>query len=479
MINKGSLKSGFFWVFVDYFVVKGISFATNIVLAKLLSPKDFGIMGSISVLILIATTMMDSGLASSLIRTNKVRSIDYSTVFVTNIIMSFVVYVILFFLAPFVANFYNQEVLVDILRIYGLVFIISSFYTIQNTILIRDLKFKKIALLNIPGVIVSSVVGIFLGYKGYGVWSIVFSYIVSNSVSSMVFNIFSEWKVSFAFSKEVFYKHFDFGSKLLLSGLLGNFFNSIHSILIGKFFPIQQLGFYERANTFSSYPTTVIVAVLGRVSFPILSKYQDDKKILIQEFRTLIKYSVFYIVLVMISISFWGEMFFVKLLGAKWAEAVPYFRILCCAFILLPLQSLNVNILKIYGKTGYILRMDIIAKLFILLTSIIAFQISVKALVISMFFNAAFRLLLSLYFVSKFIDYSFMTQLKDMLWGGALSIVLFATYFVFSVIAPSFAQSLPLMISFSVVSVLCYIATAKVLGFTQINILFNLLKKHI
>ncbi|EFK59784.1 lipopolysaccharide biosynthesis protein [Sphingobacterium spiritivorum] len=473
---KNKTISGLIWTFLDNFVVKGISFATNIFLAKLLSPEDFGLIGMVTIFIAIANTLIDAGLTSSLIRSQDIDNSDYSTVFITNIISSIILYVLLFACAPWIASFYNIPILIDILRMYGLIFILSSLYAVQITILIKRLDFKKITIYNIPGVVMGSTVGVMGGYYGYGVWSLVYSYLSIQIVNILIFWTLCDWKPSLVFSRKKFKKHFDFGYKLLLTGILGNIFNNIYNIVIGKFFPLRSLGFFDRANTFSQYPSTVLIMMIGKVSFPILAEYQNDVNQLKIKFKKFITYSIFVISFIMISISFWGDIFFIKILGKDWSVASTYFSIFCYAGIFLPLHSLNTNTLKIMGRTDLILKMEIIMKIVISIIVFIAYFKGIQALVISFLINAVILFLLNIYYSAKVIPYSFFEQLIDVTKILCLSLSLFASYYFFRMIIPNMNLSYSYMLLLTFFNLILFLFVAKLLRFTQTDDLFDIVK---
>ncbi len=461
---KRNTISGLKWTFLDYFVVKGISFATNIILARMLSPKEFGIMGSIAIIIAMANTMVDAGLTSSLIRTQNIDNDDYSTVFITNFATSLLLYIILFFLAPLVADFYNLPILVIILRVYGLVFVFTAIYAVQMTVLVKKLQFKKITLLNIPGIIVGAIIGITMGYLEFGVWSLVCSYLSIQVVNMVIFTYYSSWKISFNFSIDKFKYHLNYGYKLLLTGLLGNIFNNIYNVIIGKLFPVRHLGYFERANTFSQYPSTVLIMMIGKVSFPILSEYQSDLTELKHKFQEFVKSSFYVSVLLMLQCAFLGNSFFTQVLGDKWQEAVYYFSYFCYAGMFLPIHALNTNILKIMGRTDLIFKMEVVMKAIILVTLGVALFFGIRAIAIAILINAIILLLLNVYFVSKVIPYSFTEQLADLFRNLVPGLFILGAFRFIKHINPVFDLQVFFLMLFCFFSCVFYIIFGKVLS---------------
>ncbi|RKS21841.1 O-antigen/teichoic acid export membrane protein [Flavobacterium endophyticum] len=479
MSLKNTVMSGMFWTFFDNFILKGLSFLTTIVLAKILTPADFGLIGSISIFIAISTTLVDGGLTSSLIRSNNLDKDDYSTVFYTNIVTSIIIYLILFLSASSIATFFNQKIIEDILKVYGLVFVISSLSSVQTTILIKELNFKKLAVLNIPSVVVGSVTALIMGYNGYGVWSLVFMYLVVQVVSALFLWSFSKWRPNLSFSFPKFKTHINYGYKLLITGILGNIFNNIYGVVIGRYFPIKVLGYYDRANTFSQYPATVLILMIGKVSFPVLAKYQDDITAFTLNFKKFISYSLYLTAPVMITISFYSKLFFVQFLGGEWRVAVPYFIILCYAAIFLPLHSLNTNALKIFGRTDMVLKLEIIMKVLISITLLIGFQFGIIGIVYSALVNSILLMGLNMYFVGLIIPYSFFEQFKSIIKIALLSAVLVLVFYGTTFIYPEIEFSIIYLSIFACFNFCLYIFLSKILNFEEAIFLFDIINKGI
>lgn len=471
------VMSGILWTFFDNFVIKGLSFLTMLILARVLTPEDFGLIGSISIFIAISTTLVDGGLTSSLIRSTEVDNDDYTTIFYTNIITSVLLYIFLFCCAPMIATFFKQEIIKSIVRIYGLVFVISSFSSVQTTILIRDLNFKKLAILNIPSVLTGSGVALYMGYHGYGVWSLVTMYLAVQIISVIFLWCFSTWKPTLRFSIAKFKKHFSYGYKLLLTGILGNIFNNIYGVVIGRFFPIKVLGYYDRANTFSQYPATVLILMIGKVSFPILARYQHDMTIFTLNFKRFITYSLYFTAPVMITISFFSKIFFEGFLGGEWKVAAPYFEILCYAAVFLPLHALNTNALKIYGRTDIVLKLEIIMKILITITLLIGFQFGIIGIVYSALANSILLMGLNMYFVGLILPFTFADQLKTLSKILLLSSVLIIVFNFARNIYPELEMSLIKLSLFSIINIIIYIAISKILNFEEGNFVFNIFGK--
>ena len=246
--------SGAIWTFADSFLVRGLSFVANLILARMLGPREFGLIGMIAIFIAIGISLIDSGLSASLIRTKNVSDEDYSTVFVINLLFSVCIYGLIFVIAPYIAMFYEQDILTNLIRVYCLGFIITAFTAVQLAILNREMKFKKITKINAPATIIGIVVGLVTAYNGFGVWSIVWMYLTTQACFSVFIWATSNWKTSWKVSRSKLKFHYNFGYKLMLSGLIDEIFKNSYNVIIGKYFNAQTLGLLRKGQNFQYVP---------------------------------------------------------------------------------------------------------------------------------------------------------------------------------------------------------------------------------
>lgn len=414
MSLKQKTLYGLVWSFVDAIFIKGLSFVAMLLLARWLGPIEFGLMGMIVVFIGIGTSLVDSGMSSSIIRTKNAVNADFSTVFYINMTISLLVYALMFYAAPYIASFYGQVILIDIIRIYCLVFIISAFSAVQLAILNKEMRFKRIMILNAPSIIIGVGVGLFLGYYDYGVWSIVYMYMTTQIILSLLLWITGSWKPSLIFSKEKLKYHYNFGYKLMLSGLLDTIFKNGYNIVIGKYFPVQTLGYYERANRFNDYPSVTLTSIIRKVTYPMLSQLQDDTPKLSIIYRKMLRVAFFVIAPLMLGCSAIAAPLFEMVLGSSWLPAVPFFRVLSIAAILYPIHAFNLNVLQVYGRSDLFLKLEVIKKTILVLGMIVGFQFGIMGLVWSSVFASFMSLLINTHYSSKLIEYSTKKQLLDM-----------------------------------------------------------------
>jgi O-antigen/teichoic acid export membrane protein len=453
--------SGTIWTLLDIIFNKAIYFIATLVLARLLGPNEFGLIGMIMVFFTIGTTLVDSGLSVSLIRTPNLDDAEYSTVFFMNLAMSLIAYLFVFVLAPFVADFYAQPILEPLIRIYCLGFIITALRMIAQAKLVREMNFKKIAILNVPGNIVGLFVGVWMALDGYRVWSIVGLYLSTQIVATMMYWIFIKWRPKFIFRVEKMKYHFSFGYKLMISAQLNTIFDNIYNIIIGKLYSVQSLGYYERAYTLNNYPVSILSGIISKVSLPLLSQISDDKQRTLNVYRKIMMLSFFISAPLMLGALVLAKPLFILFLGEQWIAAVPFFQILCLAYMLYPIHSLNINILSVYGKSNLFLKLEIIKKIMVVALVLITVNFGIYGLVWSSVIASVLALFINTYYSGGLILYYTKDQLKDILPTLIISIVMaIAMYFASLLLADYFRIIqivVPALLGLSIFASLSYI----------------------
>lgn len=412
MSLKKQAITGVKWNFVQQFSVQIINFGVQVILARLLMPEMFGLIAMVIVFISIGTALMDSGMTSSLIRTKDPDQTDYSTVFVTNLIVSFAVYGVVFLSAPYIAAFYNQDVLTDIIRLLALSFVIRAFVAVHVAKLTKEMNFKLQMQLQIPATIMSGIVGVTMAYMGYGVWSLVCLNLAQAIVFTVQNWVFIPWKPSLVFDKERFKYHFKFGYKLTLSSLLDTIYNDAYRIVIGKLFSPAQVGYFHQAETLRLFPVQQIGAVIGKVSYPFFSNIDGDQKLKLA-YKKLLKLLLVVVTPVMLALILIAEPGFRFLFGEKWLPAVPYFQILAIVSIFRPISAYNLNILKVKGRSDIFLYLEIAKKVAGSLFIIGGIYFGVMGLVVAHSVFSILSYMVDMYFSGRIIDYKFFEQLHD------------------------------------------------------------------
>jgi O-antigen/teichoic acid export membrane protein len=423
MSLRKQATSGMVWTFTQQFGTQIISFIVSLVLARLLLPKEFGLIGMIAVFVSVGRALVDSGLTQSLVRSKDLDQEDFSTVFYFNLAASILIYIIIYFSAHLVANFYDQSLLTPILRLYCITFIITAFSAVQLARLTQKMDFKTQTLVAIPSIIVGGIVGVSMAYMGYGVWSLVWNQIVTAVISSVQLWIYSKWSPSLVFNVDKFKDHFNFGYKLTLSALLNKIFNNIYPIVIGKYFSAAQVGFYTRADTMKQLPVQNISGALNKVTYPLFASIQDDDARLRRVYKQLMQMVVFVIAPTLVFLAILAEPTFRFLFTEKWLPAVPYFQILCVSGILYPIHAYNLNILKVKGRSDLFLKLAVIKKSITVVGIIIGIQFGIYGLLYAQVILSFFSFFINAYYTNRFINYSAWQQIKDILPIIGLSLV--------------------------------------------------------
>ncbi len=428
---KSQATKGMLWSAVDKFAVQGGQFIIGVLLARLLMPEDFGLIGMLSIFIAISQSFIDSGMGSGLVQKIDRSDIDYSTVFVFNFLVSIFFYFILFFTAPLIADFYKMPQLVLLTRVLSTSIILNSLVIVQRTKLTIDIDFKTIAKVNVASVILGGIIGVIFAYIGLGFWALVIQNLFGTIVSVVILWLLSKWSPSLLFSKKSFKELFGFGSKLLLSGLYAQTLNNIYNITIGKAYSTAELGFYTRAKSFAELTAGTVTGILQQVTFPILASIQDDRDRMILVFRRLLKMSAFFIFPVMTILALLADPFIRLILTDKWLPVVPLLQLMCFARIFFPLSAINMNILNAMGRSDLFLKVDLSKLPLIVIALIVTIPLGVKAMVIGNVITSILSFFINAYLPGKLLGYGAFSQIKDILP------ILFATFlmafFVFSV----------------------------------------------
>lgn len=470
MSLKEKAVSGILWSLWQQLSGKLVSFGISIVLARILEPAQFGLIAMLALFIAIGNSLLDSGLTASLIRTTNADDRDYSTIFYFNLAGSTIVYALLFFGAPLIAGFYNQPLLQSVVRVYGVILIINAFFGVQSTLLVKEMKFKKQTNIQIPAAIGGGIVGIAMAKMGYGVWSLVWMGICTSFLSTAMHWIYSSWRPSLLFDRECFKKHFSFGYKMTLSGMLDTLYQNIYLIIIGKYFSAVQLGFYSRADTISQLPIGNISAAVNKVTYPMFAEIAHDVVQLKNVYKKLMQQVLFWNAPILIFLCVIAEPLFRFLLTDKWLPAVPYFKILCICGIMYPLHAYNLNILKVLGKSALFLKLEVVKKVLSLvgILSFISFGIY-GLLYFQLFFNFVAYYINSIY-SGKLIAYPVKEQVEDILpiliLAGSIGV---ACYFLDMLLVHLFIPDLIRMVIIGICYSLLYYAFSLLIKLTAIN----------
>lgn len=410
---RSQLLHGVVWNFIEKVLIRGVSFFISIILARLLSPSDYGLIGMLAVFVSISNVFIEGGLAKALIQRQDCQDIDFSTAFVANVGMSLVIYLIMFVSAPWIATFYNEPILIPLTRILSLNFILGSFNIVQRAKLMAQVDFKSLAQINVISTVVSGLVGIAMAYWGTGVWALVGQTLCSTIVLIVLLPIYSKWTPSIKFSKDSFSQLFGFGSKLMATGVYSVVLNNISTICIGRFYKSSQLGFYTRASQFSEMISSTLYDVLGNVTFPVLSHLQDDREKLIAVYRKSLFLTAMIIFPIMILCALLARPMVLILLTEKWLPCVVLMQWLFLARMFTPLSAINMNILNAIGRSDLFMKLDFSKAPLILVVLAITIPISVEAITIGSFCISFICFFINAYLPGRIFGYGAIKMIHD------------------------------------------------------------------
>ncbi|SFF46380.1 MOP flippase family protein [Sunxiuqinia elliptica] len=439
MSLKQKTINGLFWSFIDSFANQGVQFIVGIILARILSPREFGLIGMLTIFIAISQSFVDSGFSNALIRKKNCTQEDYSTVFYFNLLVGLVFYLLLFVSAGSISNFFNEPQLSPLLKVLGIGVVLNAIGIIQRTILTKEINFKLQTRVSLVASISSGTIAVTMALLNYGVWSLVALTLSRFSLNTLFLWLWSKWKPLRTFNKESFNELFAFGSKLLISGLIDTIYQNIYYLIIGKYFSAQELGFYTRADQFKAFPSQNLNSIIGRVSYPVLSSIQDDKEKLKQAYRKIIRTTMFVTFCLMLGMAAVAKPMILTLIGEKWLPSEIYLQMLCFVGMFYPLHALNLNMLQVQGRSDLFLRLEIIKKTLAIPTIVIGIFFGIKLMIAGMMVNTLIAYYLNSFWSGKMIGYSFRQQVKDIFPSLLLALIMAATVFIlgnFLVLAP-------------------------------------------
>lgn len=409
---KNKAIKGVLWSAVDKLAVRAISFAVSIIIARILSPDDYGIIGMIAIFMALSSMLVDSGFSQALVQKHDRSQTDFSTAFFFNIIVGIGCYIIIFAIAPLVGEFYNSPTLIPILRVLGLTIIINSLCTVQRANLLIKIDFKTTAKINVLSLILSGTVGIWLAYAGFGVWALVFQSITQQTATTIFLWLFGRWRPTAEFSTQALKRLFGFGSKLLVAGSVATVMREVYSVVIGKFYLAAQLGFYTRAVQTTDLVSGTVNEVINSVTFPLLSSMQQERERMIKAYSKMLSMTALIIFPIMTLLAVVASPLVEVLLTEKWMPAVPLLQWLCFARMFTPISSLNMNILNAIGRSDLFMKLDLSKMPLTIVMMIITLPISVEAVVIGNFIATFICYFINAYLPGKLFGFGVTAQFK-------------------------------------------------------------------
>lgn len=412
------------WSATDRFFLTVFVFIVGIILARLLTPEDFGIIGLVTFFIVLSRQFIDGGFTQAIIRKDVAEQVDYSTIFLFNILIGFLIYILLFFSSEYIAIFFNEPILVDVIKIIGIIIIIDSLGVVQQAKLTRKIDFKSQTKISMISSFLSSFLGILLAYNGYGVWSLVYMQFSNRLLMTLLLWYFTSWIPSLEFSVSSFKEMFSFGYKLLISSLIFTTNKNLHVLLIGKYSSTVDLGYYNRAEKFNQAPSEGISAAIERVTYSSLSSIKNNKQKLSKAYRRIIKSTMFITFTVMMFLSAVADNLILSLIGLKWFSVISYLQLLCFLGMLVPLHVMNLNLLKVAGRSDIFLYLEIIKIILSVPAFLVCIYIGIKEFIIALIITSFLSFILNSHLSGKLINYSSLSQLRDISPSFLLSLIL-------------------------------------------------------
>ena len=390
---KNKTVKGVGWSFIDNLSSSGITFLVGLVLARLLTPSEYGIMAILTIFIAVSNSIVDSGFSNALIRKTDARRVDYNTVFLFNLLVSGLLYVVLFLAAPAISRFFKEPLLVEVMRVIGWVLVINALAIIPRTLFVKEVNFKT-----------QTKVSLIVGQQ-----------LSRQLLNTLFLWIYCTWRPAWEFSMQSFKELFGFGSKLLLSGLLDTGFKEIYSLVIGRCYTAAQLGQYTRANQFNQIFSNNLTTVIQRVSYPVLSSIQDESERLREAYRKVIKSTMLISFACMLGLAAVARPLILILIGEKWLPAVGFLQIICFSGMLFPLHAINLNILQVKGRSDLFLRLEIIKKIIAVGPLVLGVLFSIEYMLWGSVCTSLIAYFLNSYYSADLIDYPTKEQIKDIL----------------------------------------------------------------
>lgn len=458
---KDKTIKGTMWSAADAFLGQGVTFLVGIVLARLLSPDEYGLIGICLIFNTVLSGMVDSGFSNALIRKKDCTDDDYNTMFLTNLGISIVLYVLLFVCSPLVAHFFGRQELTALVRATGLLLFFNALSITQVTILTKRIDFKTKTKASLISAILSGIVGIAMAYTGFGVWALVGQMLSKQLLYTLCLWVLNKWWPKFNFSSLSFKYMWGFGWKLLVSGLLNNIWNQLYQVVVGKFYSPATLGQYTRSNEYASIFSSNLTSIIQRVSYPVLSEIQDDKQRMVEGYRRVIKMTMFITAICMISLGAVAEPLIYCLIGPQWHEAATYLPLICISMSLYPIHAINLNMLQVLGRSDIFLYLEIIKKVIGLVPICIGIFVDIYWMLVASILTGFVSLYLNSWYTGKALGYTFWKQLRDIApaFGIAFAIALSVYFFKYLPISNWGILPIQIVIGMVVCIVTCQMST--------------------
>ena len=427
---KRSVISNLIWKFGERIGAQCVSLVVSIVLARLLMPSDYGMVTMVTIFITIANVLVSSGFGESLVQKNDADNLDFSTIFYFEIFFSVTIYAILFMLAPYIARFYNEPVLCNVLRVFALRIPLTGINSVQQAYVKKKMIFKKFFFSTLIGTITSAVIGISLAYAGFGVWALIAQYLCNSIMDTVILWMTVRWRPDLCFSFERLKYLVSYGWKIMAAGLLNSFYSQLRSLVIGKVYTAADLAYYNRGQQFPQLLVVNINSSIEGVLFPAMANEQKDVSKLVRIMRRSIKTSSYILFPCMVGLAAVAPVFVKLILTEKWLPCVPYLRIICIQFALQPIQTANLQAIKAMGRSDLFLKLEIKKKVVGILSIILVMRLGVMAIAATGALYSIYASIVNAHPNRKLMGYGYRDQIKDLSPALGLSAVMGISVFL-------------------------------------------------
>lgn len=431
---KNKTVKGFGWSAIDNVAKIGVTFVVSIVLARLLTPDDYGLIGIIQIVTVICTALINAGFTTALIRKKDITDDDYNTSFIVNLCISLFLYLVVFFCSPIIGHFFGREELVSLIRVTSVGFIIGAFALVQQTRLTKIIDFRTQTKVTLFASLGSGIIGIVMALVGFGVWALVAQVVIMELIRTILLWYYNKWIPKFRFSFESFHDLFGFGWKIMISNLLDAIWKELYQVVVGKFYSPATLGQYTRSKQFSKLFSSNFTIVVQRVTYPVLSSIQDDCERLLDAYRRIIKTTMFITVISMFALAAIAEPLLYCLIGPKWHEAAVYLPLICVTGSMYPLHAINLNMLQLQGRSDLYLGLEIIKKIMYLGPLAIGALVGIMPMLYTNIGMTIVVFFLNSHYSGKLLGYSSWMQFKDVIpfycYATLLSVPVFLLKFL-------------------------------------------------
>lgn len=434
------------WSAADAILGHGVTFLVGLVLARILTPSEYGLIGIVSIFVVVLTGIVDSGFSNALIRKRDASDTDYNTMFITNLLVSTFLYFVLFFSAPYIALFFERDELIALIRVMGVILIIQALSLTQITILTKKIDFKTKTKASVVSAVLSGIIGIVMAFLGIGVWALVGQQLSNKVIYTVALWVMNRWCPSFKFSRNSFIYMWGFGWKLMLSGILNNLWGQLYRVVVGKFYAPAILGQYTRAGEYANLFSSNLTLIVQRVSYPALSEVQDDMQRMVSAYRKVIKTTMFVTCVCLLFMASVSEPLIFCLIGPQWQIAATFLPLICISHTLYPLHAINLNMLQIQGRSDVFLILEIVKKVLAIGPLLLGIFVSIYWMVIGTIVTGIISFFLNSYYTGRKLNYSSWMQLRDVAPSYGIAFVVAASVFFFKYMPLSNWIILPIQI---------------------------------